>query len=147
MEDLKVIYAYTRAEAIADGVLIDLEQDCFSTLKGSSIAREAGLRYPVAMTSGAYAAAIAHEGEPLPAGQDLPGRVWDVLWLLRCAIQRNRAAGPMLLFSVSVTNWVRLRDGRRIGERTKQETIDLKVMVGPGDDRDPVFTIMLPGED
>jgi hypothetical protein len=39
-DDAEVIYAYTRAQAIEDGVLIDV----------SSVASEAGIKFPVAMT-------------------------------------------------------------------------------------------------
>ena len=45
----EVIYAYTRAQAIADGVLIDV----------SELSRDAGFRHPVAMTSGAWADCVA----------------------------------------------------------------------------------------
>jgi len=39
-----VIYAYTRAQAIDDGVLVD----------ASALAQEAGIRYPVAVTRGLW---------------------------------------------------------------------------------------------
>ena len=42
-ENADLIHRYTRAEAIADGVLIDV----------SAVAREAGIRYPVALTAAA----------------------------------------------------------------------------------------------
>jgi hypothetical protein len=37
-------------------------------------------------------------------------------------------------------------NGRRIN-RTKQETVTLKAICGPGDTAEPVITIMLPEED
>ena len=40
MDDMVVISSYTRAEAIEDGVLVDV----------SKVAREAGIKYPVAVT-------------------------------------------------------------------------------------------------
>jgi hypothetical protein len=65
--------APTRAERLRDGVLIDV----------SSTARKAGPRWPVALTA-AWAKCVA-----VPPGvycQDEAGRLWDVVYLLRCAI-------------------------------------------------------------
>jgi hypothetical protein len=64
-EDL--IHAYTRADALRDGVLIDV----------SAVAREAGIRYPVALTRTVYERCLR-----VPPGvpcQDESGRLWDVL--------------------------------------------------------------------
>ena len=47
MNDKPIIF-YTRADAIADGVLNDV----------SEIAKEAGIRYPVAMTSAAWSECV-----------------------------------------------------------------------------------------
>jgi len=59
----KVIDAYTRAQALADGVLVDV----------TSIAQNAGWKIPVALT------------QPLNAGlsekSDYAGDVWFVLWM------------------------------------------------------------------
>jgi hypothetical protein len=46
---------------------------------------------------------------------------------------------------VCVWNWV-YAAGKRT-ERTKQETVQLKAVCGPGDNAEPVITIMLPDED
>ena len=54
-----VIYAYTRAQAIADGVLVDV----------SKLAREAGFKIPVAVTAGVWAECVA-----VPEGCHLSGR-------------------------------------------------------------------------
>jgi len=53
-----VIDAYSRAQAIEDGVLVDV----------SATAREAGLRYPVALTR-AVAAATGSSGEAVERAQ------------------------------------------------------------------------------
>ncbi len=63
-----LIHRYTRADALRDGVLIDV----------STTAAEAGIRYPVALTCAAWARCVA-----VPAGlgcQDEAGRLWDVLF-------------------------------------------------------------------
>lgn len=118
-----LIFAYTRAEAIADGVLKDLTR----------LAREAGLRYPTAITAAAWAAAI-EPPDDCP-GQSTEGRAWDVLQLLRW---QAKNAGPsdridfQVRVQVSASAW---------------QDIALKAMVHPGDEGEPVITVMLPHED
>ena len=58
-KDDVVIFSYTRAQAIADGVLIDV----------SELAKEAGFRFPVAVTAGVWAECVA-----VPDGRGRPGR-------------------------------------------------------------------------
>lgn len=123
------IAVYTRKQAIADGVLVDLMQP-----ETVSLVREAGFRFPVAMTAGAFAATVAEVGQPLPEGQDIQGRLWDVLWMLLCAI-RTAGSTDRVKFRVSVWN------GRR------RDEVKLWSLCGPGDDGKPVVTIMLEGED
>jgi hypothetical protein len=43
-DDFDLIHAYTRADAIRDGVLIDV----------SAVAREAGFKFPVALTAAVW---------------------------------------------------------------------------------------------
>jgi hypothetical protein len=86
-----LISRYTRADALRDGVLIDV----------SATAREAGIRFPVALTAAAWQECIA-----VPPGvtcQDEAGRLWDVVWLLAGAIRRG-SAGEELRFAVHVRN-------------------------------------------
>ena len=67
-----VIFAYTRLQAIADGVLVDV----------TTTASEAGFTIPVAVTRTVWTRLIA-----LPEGyrgfQDESGRLWDVLHMAR----------------------------------------------------------------
>ena len=75
-EEADLIHRYSRADALRDGVLIDV----------SATAREAGIRYPVALTCAAWARCVA-----VPAGvigQDEAGRLWDVLMVLRALIRQ-----------------------------------------------------------
>lgn len=137
----EVISTYTRAEAIADGVLIDL--GTFSFREGLTILQEAGFRYPVAISAAAFARAIAEPDAPLPPCQDLSGRMWDVVFMLSLACRMAAANPSELRFKVSVINW--LRDSSYT--KTIRETIQLKAICGPGDNAEPVITIMLPGED
>src|SRR2546421_6162643 len=77
-----LIHSYTRADALRDGELIDV----------SATAREAGIRWPVALTRTVWERCVS-----VPAGvacQDEAGRLWDVVWLLAYAI-RTSAAGAV----------------------------------------------------
>jgi hypothetical protein len=118
------IHSYSRAQAIADGVLIDV----------TATAREAGIRYPVALTRAAWERCIT-----VPPGvvcQDEAGRLWDVLGLLRCAA--GRCPGPEVRLGVHV------RGDNREGT---PPLVRLKALCGPGDDARPCITVMLPWED
>ena len=123
------IAVYTRKQAIEDGVLVDLMQP-----EAVGLVREAGFKFPVAMTAGAFAATVGGIDKPLPEGQDIRGRLWDVLWMLACAI-RTAGSTDRVKFRVSVWN------GRR------RDQVKLWSLCGPGDDGEPVVTIMLEGED
>jgi hypothetical protein len=138
-----VIYSYTRKQAIEDGVLVDLTDPSFTFRPGLPILKEAGIRFPVAMTQTAFARTVQELDEPLPPGQDISGRLWDVLTMFKHRARQN--GGDLLLFPVSVQNWVRV-NGKRTA-RVKLENVQLKAVCGPGDTPEPVITIMLPDED
>lgn len=131
-----VIYAYTRAEALRDGVLMDLPQ-----------ATDAGFKVPVAITSAAYAACIAwSEADPKLANIL---RLREEMVLLAAvtearAHRRRMAAGKVerpdrIDFTVDT---VRLREGK--ADLTQ---VALYMVIGGGDQGEPVGTIMLVGED
>jgi hypothetical protein len=123
----EVVFSYSRAEAIADGVLVDFTKEPLATL-----CRQAGFRLPIAMTDGAWASCIG--SEPFPSGQSVTGRVWDVLNVLRTAIRANRDT-DRVNFKLRVWNGVQF------------ENVALWCQCGPGDTPEPVLTIMLEGED
>jgi hypothetical protein len=97
----KVIYSYTRAEAIADGTLIDL--GTFSFRAGLTVLQEVGIKFPVAITRAAYARTIQEDGAELPPCQDLSGRTFDVVNMLSWAIRRS-AGGSEIRYRVHVVN-------------------------------------------
>ena len=72
-----LIFSYTRRQAIADGVLVDV----------STLAKEAGFRFPVAVTAAVWAECVTVPDGV--AGQDETGRLWDVLNMLRFAITKQ----------------------------------------------------------
>ncbi len=126
-----VIHTYTRAQAIEDGVLIDV----------SETAHEAGFKWPAAITQGAWGDCVAWSDDDnrCQVYQDESGRLWDVLWMAFVAIRQSGGNGASLLY--------KLHRVPRGGRRTKARLTTLKLAVGPGDTGDPVITIMLPHED
>jgi hypothetical protein len=122
LSDTEVIFSYTRQEAIDDGVLIDV----------SKLAKEAGYRYPVALTSALWA-----DINDIPQSkdwQDSTGRLWDVLHMGQDAIRRSKEGGTVLVYSLIM----------HVGNR-KNYTV--KLVCGLGDDAEPVVTLMRPEED
>lgn len=125
-----VIYTYTRAQAMEDGVLVDV----------TTMAKEAGIKFPVAVTQRLHDDLITPTAIEQKHGQDHDGRLWDVLWMFRCAARS--ISGDRMLYPVIFAREIPGRD-----DRLKQETVKLKAVIGPGDTPDPVITIMLPDED
>lgn len=116
-----LIYAYTRAQALEDGVLVDV----------TTAAVEAGFTCAVALTASVWG--IIEDIPPSKSYRDMPGRLWDVLWMGQLAARRHRD-----------TNTCRYRLICHHGRKTY---LDLKMVMGPSDDGLPCVTIMLPYED
>jgi hypothetical protein len=89
------VHVYTRAQAIADGILVDLTtatDDHGQLLLASRVQGE------VAITRTAWAKTVeaggtwkpTGDGETLElkGGQSLTGRLWDLLWMLKLASGR-----------------------------------------------------------
>lgn len=121
------IHRYTRAQALADGVLIDV----------STPARAWGFVYPVALSARVWDLVTA-----IPAAyawQDSAGRLADVLGMARYRIQGYRGDASTLCFT--------LRLPTQPPDEAASLYVTLKIVVGPGDDGAPVLTILLPDED
>ena len=129
-----VVHTYTRKQAIADGVLVDMTQDKFGELL-----RAAGFNRHTAMTATGFAKVIGGE-EQMPEGQDALGRWWDVLMVMRAAIKERIHRDPAKRVD-HVPFQVKVWNGQNY------ETVSLYVNCGPGDNAEPVLTIMLEGED
>jgi len=124
----KEIYRYSRSQAIEDGVLVDVSE--------MPEAKEAGFKFPVAMTRTVWNRCVEiPEGV---VGQDIAGRLWDVLYMLRIAIQRTGPGSDIVFMELHVRN-----DNRE----EMPPLVSLKAICGPGDEGEPVITIMLPEED
>jgi hypothetical protein len=132
LEDIsgEAIYRYTRAQALADGMLIDITET----------AKEAGFRLPVALTSAAWHQTVewTNEDSDRQTPQDESGRLWDVLWM--AYLTARRASGSCRVeFGLLVVP--------RGGSARRPGLTALHMHIGPGDDGEPVITIMLPHED
>ena len=105
------------------------------------MAKEAGFNWPVALTAAAWSDCVAWSDadNDRQAYQDQSGRLWDVLFMASYAIRTAKNSDQQLLFDLQRI----ARDGRS----TKSQRLTLKLILGPGDDGEPVITIMLPQED
>ena len=127
-----VIFAYTRKEAIADGVLVDV----------TPTAQEAGIKLPTALTRAVFEDYI-RVPESLQGLQDEAGRTWDLLWMLAAAIRTKRICGDRGTFKVSVAMPT---SPPRMGA-SKNRLVTLKAVCGPADDGTPCITVMELTED
>ena len=121
----ELIYSYTRTQALSDGILIDV----------SETAKEAGFKFPVAVTSTLWQAYIEPSDALQQQGQSTEGRLWDLLFMLHHSA-RNTHSDLIIftcLFQMAPTDPV-------IPKK-------IKAHIGPGDTTAPVLTIMLPEED
>jgi hypothetical protein len=126
-ENAPVIFSYTRAQAIEDGVLVDLTE----------WARETGFCIPVACTPAVWHGHIVPPAGTKKLGQSERGRAHDLLWLLFVAIKAKKdATQDQIRYEVLF-----LQTPRR------HEEVTLKAVIGPGGQGEPVFTIRLPTED
>ena len=134
-----VIFSYTRAQAIQDGVLIDV----------SEMARQAGIRFPTALTSAVWGDYVEVD-EELRGHQDVKGRLWDILWMLAMAIRTQRITGDQGTFEVIIAkpdrgDW---QPNEKIHEGNRgQRLVTLKAICGPSDDASPCLTVMRSEED
>ncbi|WP_276968353.1 DUF6573 family protein [Metallibacterium scheffleri] len=114
-----LIYSYTRAQALADGVLIDV----------TAHAQRGGIKYPTACTAGVWALI---DCLPKRDADELAGIVRDVradevMRAMLTAIRAARGNTDRVAFSA-------------LGAA-------LNAVCGPGDTAAPVITIMRQGED
>ena len=126
MEDYfgEIIHSYTRAQALADGVLVDVPP----------LGKEAGIKYPVAMTRTLYEGVIVPDESGKDHGQSVDGRLWDAVFMLRHAIVNGDGGAVLTYRAIFVM-------------KGKQEEVEIKGMCGPSDDGSPCITLMYPHED
>jgi hypothetical protein len=120
-----LIHVYSRAQAIADGGLIDVTET----------AKEAGFRIHTALTAAVWGDCVDWDERYEKAYQDEAGCLWDVLIMaLHTARTHRGSRAEYTVFRIP-------RGG------LEPEPVRLVLHVGPGDEAEPVVTIMQPGED
>ena len=127
----EIIYSYTRKDAIVDGVLIDVTET----------ASETGIILPTALTDTVWENCVEWDkadADRKQIHQDMDGRLWDVLYMAYHAIRNNPTQSVLRYELYRVP---------RCGTGRKAREIVLKIMCGPGDQGEPVLTIMMPEED
>ena len=129
-DDAEIVSTYTRAQAIEDGVLVDLRQGDLE-----EVVQNAGLKYPVACTAEVFAECVNLTGAAKRAGNDMKGRLWDVLWMLKMAIRRAQRSTDRISFTVRI-----------VRDRVRPTPTELVAVCGPGDNAEPSITIMFPGQ-
>jgi hypothetical protein len=122
----EVIYAYTRAQAVADGVQV----------KVTKTAQEAGIKFPVFLTRTVFDSFVAVPDGV--TGQDEAGRLWDIVWMLRFAIMRSHGHTDRLPVALYVRN-----------DNHRAKLVKLIATCGAMDinDPQPAITVMMPDED
>ena len=131
----KPISIYTRAQALTDGVLVDL----------TSIAMRYGFKIPMACTSAVWhsiewSQAIEDQKSEC-TGQSTEGRLHDVMSMASLAAHRAARNDPSSVVEFRVL--LVPREDSTV--QAKEETLVL--VVAGGDQGEPVLTLMLPGED
>ena len=124
--DFDVIYAYTRAQALEDGELVDVSEK----------AKEAGITCAVAVTSALW-------GDiniiPAQSGQDVAGRLWDILYMFTRAAKESKSNTIVYTLIMPVKPAYNAED--------EEGLYRVKAVIGPGDKGEPVITLMRPDED
>jgi hypothetical protein len=123
-ENAEVIDSYTREQAIADGVLVDV----------TKMAKEAGFKWPVAITSELHTV-ISNIPEEYRKYQNYKGRLWDLLYI-GCLEARMCGSASQISY-------------RLIMHHENKKFLDVKMVCVPigMDDPSPAITIMMPEED
>ena len=126
----EVIYSYTRAQAVADGVQVEV----------TKTAQEAGIKFPMFLTRAVYDAYVALPagGSAQAPGQDESGRLWDIVWMTRFGILRSKSGADRIPVALYVRN--DNRAARLVKLIATCGALDI-------DDPQPAITVMLPDED
>lgn len=136
----KVIFSYSTKQAVQDGLLIAVE---------NSISKEAGIKFPVYMTSRVWERYV-EVPKGMESHQDLDGRLWDVLFMFAFQARKSPTSTMMFPFVCQIpTDSLMLDNEEHAGEGELLRGINLKAVIGPRDIGDPApgIFIMFPDED
>ncbi|MER5352532.1 DUF6573 family protein [Kitasatospora sp. NPDC002551] len=126
MDEGGPIATYSRAEAIADGVLVQVPEVAW---------RVARFRWPVALTADVHGRCVAWGGDPEMEGR----RLAELLGMAHAAIRRSGNQGGRSVSFAFVY--------MEMDNPADDQEVWLTVAAGPGDDGEPVMTVMFPHED
>ena len=124
-DNRNLIFSYTRAQAIEDGVLIDV----------TAQAKEAGFKIHTVVTDNLFHTYLAPPAGLEGEGQSLEGRLHDLLFRTLIAAKAS-SSGDRAEFDVLFL----MKPGR-------WDTVHVLAIMGPGDHGEPVLTIMLPEDE
>ena len=116
------ISVYTPAQALEDGVLVDV----------TATAKEAGITVPTAITAALDADISDLSGSHCDTGQSYEGRLWDVIFVV--AVEGRKHTEPQFTYKIEMP----------VGS---DRLYEIKAVIGPGDAAEPVLTLMKPDED
>jgi len=134
--DMPLIFSYSRAQAISDGVLVSL-----------SLAPRFGFKVPVAITSAGHGSAIAWDERDPKAAEVAALREAAVLQSAlhaAKALTRRQNAGEQVERPDRIDFTVECLANDGTGRLVE---VAFYMLIGPGDSAEPVGTIMLPNED
>jgi len=81
MESSDVIYTYTTKQAVEDGVMVLMDEE---------LSKEAGLKYPVVVTTNLFETWIEPNKEDELDGQSITGRLWDLYTIFKIEARRTK---------------------------------------------------------
>ncbi len=123
-----MISLYSREDAIRDGVLVQVSPE---------LCKDAGVVLPVCVTDTVWNGYLDPANMAEMPGQSVEGRTWDLLWMFRTSVKSGDGARDRIRYSVLF----QMIPGK------EPEEVSLIAVCSPGDEGEPVITIMLPGED
>ena len=127
----EAISTYTRAQTIEDGVLVNL-MGFFSTRDDVASVCRQHYKFPIACTAAVFDIIDRAVRNPNYCN-DYAGIVHDMLWMSK--VMKRQIDESTVMFRVIIAG------------AGRQRNYDFKLAVGPGDQGEPVITIMMPDED
>ncbi len=124
-DGFEIIARYSRADAIQDGVLVDVTEQ----------AKSLRITLPVAITRVLWDGWIQPDNLAQEDGESLDDRLRETIGILAVAIRGHKGDTDTIFFDVQFT-----KGGQR-------QVTKVKAICGPGDKAEPVITIMMPEED
>ena len=122
-----VAHSRTRAQALADGALIDVTET----------SKEVGFKVPVTISEALHNRMIPTKAEAA-IGQDYDSRLWDVLWVAAFTIKLADRGTDIVTFTFA------LQETDAQSGLPQNTDLRLRIVCGSGDEGEPVVTIGFP---